>query len=292
MQNYLFKCRQAAYSSSHKNPIALGKGRYGTFVVTASFMLLSFVGPVSAIELVSHEATYEMSLLSASADTQMTGLSGRTSFSVSTDCDGWISSEDYLMEFSYDSGESAILASHFESWEQRTGLLYSFEVYEGSTYEEESQFSGYASLPPAADRAAAYFSMQPDKALPLPESVYFPIAHTQKLLEKAEKGEKLFSANIFFGAEPDRAIKRTNTVIGPEQNVANSDILGRFALKKFYPVQIAYFDPNSKEAVPEYEITFHLQSNGVVAYYEVDYGDFAIDAKLTDIKPISRPDCS
>ena len=76
------------------------------------------------------------------------------------------------------------------------------------------------------------------------------------------------------------------------QDVENKDVLGTLADNSYYPVNIAYFDPNSVEAVPEYEITFHLQPNGVVAYYEVDYGDFAIDAKLTEVKPLSRPECS
>jgi len=247
--------------------------------------------PAGALELASHEATYEMGLLTAGRETQMTGIAGKTSFTLKKDCDGWISSEDYLLEFAYESGESAILASHFESWEQLSGQLYSFEIHEGSTYREEKQFYGHASLPPITEEPAAYFSMQPDVALPLPEAVYFPVAHTMEVLEKAAKGEKLFSATIFFGAEPDSALKHASTIIGPRQAVANADILGPLAEDSYYPVKIAYFNPASKEASPEYEITFHIQPNGVVAYYEVDYGDFAIDARLTEATALNSPDC-
>ncbi len=262
------------------------------FGLTVCAGLLGFSLEAGAIELVAHEATYEMGLLSSGNDAKMTNIVGKTNFLMRKDCEGWISSEDYLLEFAYDTGDSALLASHFESWEGQSGNLYSFEVDERSTYEEEKQFNGYASIPPVTDKPVAYFSMQPDVALSLPEQVYFPIAHTKALLERAEKGEKLFSANIFFGAEPDRAIKRTSTVIGTRQEVKNKDILGTLANNSYYPVNIAYFDPSSVAAVPEYEITFHLQPNGVVAYYEVDYGDFAIDAKLTEVKPLSWPECS
>ena len=72
----------------------------------------------------------------------------------------------------------------------------------------------------------------------------------------------------------------------------NDETLGKLASPSYYPIQIAYFDPNSTEAVPEYEITFHMLPNGVVAYYEVDYGTFAIDAKLVNVKPLPQPDCS
>ena len=158
--------------------------------------------------------------------------------------------------------------------------------------DDEKKFNGYANLPPVAERAEAFFSMQPDTAMPLPAKVFFPVAHTRELLDKAEKGGKLFSAHIFFGAEPDRALKRTSSVIGARQAVKNEDRLGQLAAQDYYPIQIAYFDPKSTEAIPEYEITFHMLPNGVVAYYEVDYGTFAIDAELVDAKPLPKPNCS
>ena len=233
-----------------------------------------------------------MSLLSVDRDSQVAGIKGKTSFTIRRDCDGWRSSENYVLEFDYQSGETAIIASHFSSWEELAGQLYSFEVHEGSTFEDEKQFNGYANLPPVADRAEAFFSMQPDEAMPLPDKVFFPVAHTRELLDKAEQGGKLFSAHIFFGAEPDRALKRTSSVIGARQTVENVDRLGQLSAQDYYPIQIAYFDPNSSEAVPEYEITFHMLPNGVVEYYEVDYGTFAIDAELVDAKPLPQPNCS
>lgn len=263
-------------------------GVFASFVMAGSVM----PAPVLAVDLAAHEATYEMGLLTVRKDTQMSGVKGKTNFIIRKDCDGWVSSENYVLEFDYQSGETMIMASHFSSWEELAGQLYSFEVHEGSTFEDEKQFNGYANLPPVADRPEAFFSMQPDMAMPLPETVYFPVAHTRKLLDEAEQGGKLFSAHIFFGAEPDRALKRTSSVIGSRQSVKNEDKLGTLASQTYYPIQIAYFDPNSTEAVPEYEITFHMLPNGVVSYYEVDYGTFAIDAKLVDAKPLPQPNCS
>ena len=121
-----------------------------------------------AVELAAHEATYNMSLLSVEKDSQMAGIKGKTSFTIRRDCDGWKSSENYVLEFDYQSGETAIMASHFSSWEELAGQLYSFEVHEGSIFEEEKHFNGYANLPPVADRAEAFFSMQPDKLAQIP----------------------------------------------------------------------------------------------------------------------------
>ena len=203
------RIKDKPYRKKQKKAGKMRENMSKKFGLAVCASLIGFSIEVGAIELVAHEATYEMGLLASGNDAKMTDIVGKTNFLMRKDCEGWISSEDYLLEFAYDTGDSALLASHFESWEELSGNLYSFEVDERSTYEEEKQFNGYASIPPLTDKPVAYFSMQPDVALSLPEQVYFPIAHTKALLERAEKGEKLFSANIFFGAEPDRAIKRT-----------------------------------------------------------------------------------
>ena len=124
----------------------------------ASLGIALFSAPGLAIDLAAHEATYEMSLLSANTEAQMTAIAGKTNFILRKDCEGWISSEDYLLEFAYETGDSAILASHFESWEELSGQLYSFEVDERSTFEEEKQFNGFATVTKAGkDRRGLFF---------------------------------------------------------------------------------------------------------------------------------------
>ncbi|MGB0794588.1 MAG: EipB family protein [Candidatus Puniceispirillaceae bacterium] len=256
-------------------------------------ILIAGTAQAAAIpELSTHQARYEMDLLSATQDSQMTSIKGKVKFEIKNDCNGWISSEDYLLEFGYGSGDSAIIVSHFESWEDKTGNLYSFEVHEGSSYEPEKQFMGYASRNVAAAGNEAFNSLAPDSVASLPDDVYFPVLHTRSILERAEKGEKLFSANIFFGAEPDKSLKRTSTVIGTLQKIDDPKLSDMLEMKSYYPVQVAYFDPASTQLTPDYEITFHMQPNGVIPYYEVDYGDFSLKASMTEIELLPTPDCS
>ena len=64
-------------------------------------LLVCSVVPLAAdaVELAAHEATYNMSLLSVEQDSQMAGIKGKTSFTIRRDCDGWKSSENYVLEF-------------------------------------------------------------------------------------------------------------------------------------------------------------------------------------------------
>lgn len=261
--------------------------------IISSAVLIFTASSASAVpELASHQARYKMSLLSAEQDTQMTGLNGQVEFMLTQECQGWQSSEEYLLEFTYTNGDSALMVSYFKSWEDSDDGLYSFEVYEGSSFEPETQFQGFASIKAGAERPHAFFSQQPDNMVELPEDVTFPILHTQQILERAEKGERIFAANLFFGAEPEKALKRTNTVIGSPQPITDSAVADMISSDKYYPVQTAYFDPDSVAATPEYEITFHMQLNGIISYYEVDYGDFAIRSELVSLDAIAQPDCS
>ena len=270
--------------------------KYGFAVKSAAsvvaVMLISGTTAVEARELTPHKAIYEMRMMSADSETQLSDVTGQNEFSLTRECDGYVVAENYMLEFSYGSGETAIIASQFQSWEHIDGGLYSFSVHEGSNFEPEKKFDGYAYRPPQVAEPEAFFSMQPNSALPLPKAVYFPLAHTLDLLDKADKGEKLFSADLFFGTEPDKAIRRTNSVIGKAQETGEIVKMGSLTEPFYYPVQIAYFDPKSSVSVPEYEHAFHLQPNGVVSYYEINYGDFSVDAQLVEIEALPPPICS
>ena len=63
-------------------------------------ILIAGTAQAAAIpELSTHQARYEMDLLSATQDSQMTSIKGKVKFEIKNDCNGWISSEDYLLEF-------------------------------------------------------------------------------------------------------------------------------------------------------------------------------------------------
>jgi len=105
-----------------------------SILLTMSFLMTGTLQAAAIPELSTHQARYEMDLLSATQESQMTSIKGKVKFEIKYDCKGWISSEDYLLEFGYGTGDSAVIVSHFESWEDDSGSLYSFEVHEGSSY--------------------------------------------------------------------------------------------------------------------------------------------------------------
>ena len=244
----------------------------------------------TASPLVGHKAQYELRLSSSGVSTEIVAINGKSAYSLSDNCDGWDSVEDYLMTFTYETGEELVLVSHFESWEQYGGALYSFDIREDSNFEEKQDFSGFAQ---SGLSALAQYSQSPDTQKSLPEDVIFPIHHTEEILKRAHDGETTYFAHVFFGAEPGRSLKKASAVIGRKlssdiSGQLNSDLLS----EDVWPIQIAYFNDGDESGLPDYELSLKLQDNGVVQAYTVDYGDFALIAELKDIKTADDMACA
>jgi hypothetical protein len=259
---------------------------------TAGFIAILITSlPASASsKIVGHRAFYELKLGDRDQNSFVTSVNGRSAFSIERDCGGWRSVEDYMIQFLGDDGQSDNLLSHFESWESDSGNMYSFDILEESTMDGRREFGGFVELD-GDFTGRAFFSMEPDVPLVLPNETLLPIRHVHKLLESAEAGQKILGATLFTGNEPDTALMKTNTVFGGWREEP-SDGLGALADEGYYQINIAYFQPSAKTAEPRYEIQFAMQRNGLVREYEINYGDFSIRAKLTSAETVSAPTCS
>ena len=266
----------------------LRKAVYGVgFISSMSLVSVS----AFALDVLPHRVTYQLSLLESDKDAGISNITGKTVFTLQRECEGWKSGEDYVMQMIFDGGNELYMASLFESFEDEAGKLFSFSIDEQSTYEAPLSFDGYAMTDGDNREGNAYFSIEPDAPLSLPAETYFPIEHTFQILKRAKAGETFFNAHIFFGAKPDEALKKTNVIIGKKQKTAPSKITSDLIDDDYYPVNVAYFDPSTVTGLPTYEILFHMQDNGIVTYYQIDYGDFKLSANINDIKKEAVPSC-
>lgn len=254
-------------------------------------VLAILAGPASATQTIaSHQVTYQLALGEAAPQTAIETITGKTVFRMVRECDGWKSGEDYVMRMGFEDGNEVLMASLFESYEDKAGDLFSFTINERSNYDNPLDFDGYAQRGVGAN-AEAYFSIEPDNAMTLPEDTYFPISQTVEILRRAKAGERFFTSHIFFGAKPDDALKKTSVIIGKRQSAEAYDITSELLQDGYYPVQIAYFDPDSPNGIPSYEISFKMQDNGVVPSYVIDYGDFKLRAQMSELKKEPSPTC-
>ncbi|MGB0161810.1 MAG: EipB family protein, partial [Candidatus Puniceispirillaceae bacterium] len=258
----------------------------GSLATGSSALAAGASGP-----LVAHKAFYEMEMGDKVQNSHIVSVMGRSVFAMERDCTGWRSIEDYMVQFIVENGGADRILSHFESWEADSGDKYSFDIMEESSFEGRKDFGGFVQLD-TGSAGEAVFTTTPDTVVDLPTDTVFPVRHVQRILAEAEAGAKMISANVFTGAEPDSALMRTSTVVGGWRDEPGDDELGQFGEDGYWQINVAYFKPAATTSEPEYVIKFQMQRNGLVRGYEIDYGDFSIEASLTSVEPVETQSCS
>jgi hypothetical protein len=260
---------------------------------TPAAVVLALVVPsvAGAADIMPHRALYTMNLSKAGGDAGVTGASGTMAYQWGEVCDGWTVEQRYRLKMGYAESADVSISSNFVTWEAKDGLHYRFNQKETRNGEDNEEIRGEAKLDGAGKGGTADFEKPAGKSFKLPPGVLFPSAHTIFLIEKAQAGENFISQNIFDGATPESAVL-VSAVIGPKvepdpEAAKKSPLLNRPGWR----VRLAFFPADPKAEKPDYELGMLLLDNGVSRDMVIDYGDYAIRAKLDDIEALPKPGC-
>ena len=262
----------------------------------AFFFLFSMVLAVNAdaASMASHQAIYELDLKSTTAAAEINSVSGKVHYSIKKVCDGWATSENYAISFGSEKGENVNFISHYKTWESDGNTSFIFEIVENSNASGETSYEGFANQ--QNGKVEAFHSDGDGSMRQLPDDTVFPLQHMINLLEDAESSTPIIKqSHLFFGGEVSDSLYFISVVMGekkpatPEKALAKT--MGDLAESEFWPLSIAYYEPQSKNAEPAYSISFQLQPNGIIRGYVVDYGTFSMRASLKTLEPIIPEDC-
>lgn len=248
-------------------------------------------GAARAAEIVPHHALYSMSLGRATGDAGVTSASGTMAYQWGETCDGWTIEQRYRLKMGYAESPDVSIASNFVTWEAKDGLRYRFNQKETRNGTDNEEIRGSAKLDGPGQGGTADFEQPEGKNFKLPPAALFPSAHTIFLIDKAQAGENFVSRHVFDGATAEGAVL-VSAVIGakvePDAEAAKkSPLLNRPGWR----VRLAFFPADPKAEKPDYELGMLLLDNGVSRDMVIDYGDYAIRAKLDDIEAVAKPRC-
>jgi hypothetical protein len=248
-------------------------------------------GAADAAEIMPHRALYTMSLGRAGGDAGVTGASGTMAYQWGEACDGWTVEQRYRLKMGYAESADVSIASNFVTWESKDGLRYRFNQKETRDGADNEEIRGEAKLDGPDKGGTADFDKPAGKSFPLPQGALFPSAHTIFLIDQAKAGENFISRHVFDGATAEGAVL-VSAVIGPKvepdaEAAKQSPLLNRPGWR----VRLAFFPADPKAEKPDYELGMLLLDNGVSRDMVIDYGDYAIRAKLDDIEALPKPGC-
>ena len=124
--------------------------------------------------------------------------------------------------------------------------------------------------------------------------VLFPTQHIERLIEAAKQGGGPMQARVYDGSDTGAKIFATMSVIGKEATKPGADAETASALSgmRRWPVVISYFNEAASDAPPEYTLSFDLYENGVSGSLKLDYGAFALRARLRKLEILPTIACA
>jgi hypothetical protein len=249
------------------------------------------------LPLASHRAAYDISLVDSSGQTPSAAqtpvsATGLIAYEFrGSACEGYTSNFRQLTEMERSEGDPVSMQVDATSFEDGNGKSMRFQI--------DSQ--GPQDTPPVAGTATrgADDDMRVVLTKPAPQTldfgheVLFPTQHIERLIEAAKHGGGAMQARVYDGSDTGAKIFATLSVIGKEATKPGDDAETAAALNgiRRWPVVISYFNEAAADAPPEYTLSFDLYENGVSGTLKLDYGAFALRARLRKLEILPTSAC-
>jgi hypothetical protein len=232
--------------------------------------------------LAAHRAVYGLTL-SSSRGGDVVAATGTMGYEVIDACDGWAVRQRLSMTLTNSDGQDIQMVSDYATWESKDGLKFRFHMKQTTDTAVTSQTDGDATLQKAGGPGEAHYTAPQEETKKLPAGTLFPMAHTSAILAAAQAGQKFLALPLFDGTD-EAGVEDSSIVIVDWKKPEPS----KFPLLSDLPstrVRLAFFDRASKGEVPTYQVGMRYWENGVADNLQMDFGDFVMNAKMTELTP-------
>jgi hypothetical protein len=243
------------------------------------------IPPQAAIHLAAHRALYRLTLDRARSG-DVVGATGTMGYEVIDACDGWAVRQRLDMTITNSDGQNIDMISDYATWESKDGLRFRFHVRQTTDGAVTSQTDGDARLERPGGPGVAHYTTPEVMTKKLPAGTLFPMAHTAAVISAAEADRKILNLPLFDGTDDTGAEDSSIIVIDWKKPQAS-----RWPTLAALPstrVHIAFFGMDSNSMTPDYEVAMRYWDNGVADDLTMDFGDFIMDAKMTNLTLLPR----
>ena len=254
-------------------------------VLTAAIFLLATPAWAAAPPpvLAAHHALYEMKLdLGHRGD--IVAATGTMGYEVIDACDGWTVRQRLRMMVTDNEDRDIEMISDYSTYESKDGLRFSFHMKQMTEGAITSQTDGTARLARRGGAGEAHYTSPGESVKKLPAGTLFPMAHTAAVVGAARDGRHFLTAPLFDGTVDQGAQDSSVAILG-WRNPAPSKYAGLASLPSTR-VRIAFFDRKPDAFTPDYQVGMRYWENGVADDMQMDFGDFSMNAHMTEFKPL------
>ena len=265
-------------------------------ILCAPSVALAESSPV--LPLAAHRAAYDISLADSSTPTPSSAATPISATGLiayefrGSACEGYTSNFRQMTEMERSEGDPISMQVNAMSFEEASGKSMRFQI----------DSKGMQDTPPVVGTATRSLDDDMHVVLTKPKAqtldfgrdVLFPTQHIERLIEAAKHGGGAMQARVYDGSDTGAKIFATLSVVGreatkPGEDAGTASTLGGI---RRWPVVISYFDEAKTDAPPEYTLSFDLYENGVSGSLKLDYGKFALRARLRKLEILPAAACA
>jgi hypothetical protein len=242
--------------------------------------------PARAASFAAHRALYTLTLDPTQTTTDVVAAAGTMGYEVMDACDGWAVRQRLDMTVTNHDGQDIHMVSDYATWESKDGLAFRFHMKQTTDDAVTSQTDGEAKLFKAGGAGEAHYTMPHDMVKQLPVGTLFPMAHTGAILDGATAGKRFLAIPLFDGTV-DSGVQDSSIIILKVNKPAPNRYAALSSLSSVR-VRLAFFDVDPPSETPDYEVAMTYWDNGVADDLRMDFGDFIVDAKMTQFTPLAH----
>ncbi len=249
----------------------------------------------------SHRAVYELQLDTSTPSLSVSALSGRMVYEfIGSSCTDYKQKIRFVTRTKDKQGRETVLDLRTFFEEDGAGQEFKFKTDHIEQNRKPVVMRGAANRTVSAGKATVTVTANSPKPIrkTYDKDVLFPIQHTIGLLQAAQKGETIYSKDVFDGSDEKMQSYATTAIIGTAKPPGAHEGLPKSAdtLKKLkaWPVALSYYTNAGhakQDATPSYEVGFMFYENGVSDRLLLNYGSFAIKGKLSKLTLLDTPAC-
>ncbi|MFQ3622442.1 MAG: cell envelope integrity EipB family protein [Acetobacteraceae bacterium] len=240
--------------------------------------------PAAAVDLVSHRAAYRLALDTSRPNQDVESATGAMLYELVDRCEGWTVQQRFTLQVVSRSGQSYEMSSDYVTWEERKGTRLRFRLRQATDGAVVQSIIGEARLDGVGGSGSARYTAPEERELALPRGTLFPMAHTARLIQAAERGDRILAAPLFDGTN-DNGAQDTNSVIAGRIGPDGAHAQPKLRTLPSWRVRIAFFDP-AGSGQPEYEVGIRYFANGVADELRMDFGEFAVSGQLAEYEEL------
>jgi hypothetical protein len=207
-------------------------------------------------------------------------------YEVADVCDGWATRQRLHMTITNAEGQDTDMDSDYATWESKDGLNFRFHMAQKSDTAVTNQTDGGAHLSRTGGPGEAQYRVPKEAKAALPAGTLFPMMHTIAIINAAREGKKFIALPLFDGTDDNGVEDSSIAILDWKPPFGTGQAL--LTPLPSTRVRIAFFDHSAGTVTPTYEVAMRYWENGVADAMLMDFGDFVMNAKMTELNPIPR----